>query len=160
MSRFSVALHLSLVTLLLGGSVLAEGQSFAAQLTADAAGSATVLSDLRPEVDAVVKREFDQSLTQQRAAVRAALVLQTMANNPDPTKAELARHLQLHLTTSFCLKRATQGSEAVRDSLLKRLREAVVNTDAREKNYQRYLSAAKSVDLKLATDNDCAELDQ
>ncbi|GGK25982.1 hypothetical protein GCM10008955_19690 [Deinococcus malanensis] len=132
----------------------------AAMLNGDAVGSSTLTIDLRPDVEALVKREFDQSPAHQRAAARAALVLQTMGDNSDVTPAELTRHLQLHLITSFCLKRASQGSDAVRDSLLKKLKDKVLNTDAREKNYQRYQAAAKTAKLKLATDNDCAELDK
>ncbi|ACO45403.2 hypothetical protein DEDE109153_03925 [Deinococcus deserti] len=158
----SALVNLTFAAVLVAGSAQAEGSgsSIVSQLAADASGSAKIISELRPDVDALVKHEFDQSLPQHRAAVRAALVLQAMSNNPDPTSAELSRHLQLHLITSFCLKRTTQGSDAVRDSLLKKLKEMVLNTDAREKNYQRYLAAAKTINLKLATDNDCAELDK
>lgn len=156
----TVLANLTVSVLVASASAQAEGVSLAAMLNADAAGSSTLTVDLRPEVQALVKQDFDQSMSQQRAAARAALVLQTMGDNSDVTPAELSRHLQLHLVTSFCLKRASQGSDAVRDSMLKKLKDKVLNTEAREKNYQRYQAAAKTAKLKLATDNDCAELDK
>ncbi len=129
-------------------------------LDAEGGGSLVLITNLRSDLEVHIQDNFKQTPEQLQAARRAAAILQIMSTNEKVSKEEAQKHMFLHMTTTYCLRKELRGTDAAKDALVKNLKDLVLNTKERRANYNEYQEVIKGVKLEFPSDDDCIRLTQ